>query len=180
MTGHPRHLARPRAPFFGRRAGRAALFLGVVPLLAGADCIGNSDTGWTRFNGADQALTIPVGPDAPTEPASLTLTSTTGTVDVGTFTVTPGGGPVGTEHGVVVEVFDDYEETVGRVTLVTTGDRGTQKHFLVRDSADIGLWQLDVTSLGDEGETREDTFTLNLWRAATEDEEADPDGEVEE
>jgi len=161
------------------RAGRVALVLLAAPALLAADCVGGGDAGWVQFNAQDETLTIPVGPDVSTDPASLTLTSTTGTVDVGEAVVTPGGGPVGTQHDVVITVLDEFEDTVGRVTVVTSGDRGTQRHFLVQDSADPGRWQVSVTSLGAEGETREDVFTVNLWRPAEEGEDADTDADSE-
>ena len=103
------------------------------------------------------------------------LTSTTGAVDVGDVTVDPAAGPVGTDHEVIVLVADEYEQDVGRVTVETSGERGTQTHVALQDSADHGLWRVLVTSLGAEGEVRTDTFTTRLWRPTEAGEEPDTD-----
>lgn len=166
------------APTWSARVGRALLFLG-LPLGVAAQCTGNNDAGFVAFNAGDQQLTVQVGPDADPEPVSLRLLSTTETIEVGEATITPGGGPVGTEHDVIVNVLDDFEDRVTRVTVITAGERGEQTHLLVRDSADLGLWQLPLESLGAEGEQREDTVTVRLWRAADDGEDPDPDAEVD-
>ncbi len=158
-----------------------ALMAGLLALPLAAGCGGDSDLGWVAFSSEGESLVIEVIDGPPADDAALRdLTSTTGSVIVGTATVEPARGPVGTEHQVTVAVDDEYEEVVRRVTLETEGDRGSQRHLLVRDSADLGLWRVDVISLGTEGETRQDTFTFRLWRPAEEDEEPDTGAEVEE
>ncbi|MFK7928583.1 MAG: hypothetical protein AB8H79_10375 [Myxococcota bacterium] len=153
----------------------------VLCLFVLAGCDTNSDVGWIAFNADDQSLEIQVtASEEVGEDATLGLVSTTGTVEVGDAMVSPGSGPIGTEHQIVINVLDDYEEEVGRVTVETTGDRGEQTHLMVQDSADHGLWQIEVTSLGAEGEERTDDFRVRLWRAADEDEEADPEAETED
>ena len=159
-------------------AGLAAI-CGIALAVAACD-LGGDSAGWVRYGAEDQSVTVFVGPEADATPVSVELLSTTETVVVGTATVSPGGGPVGTQHDVVIELSDEYESDVARVTLTTSGDRGSQKHVLVQDSADEGLWKLPITSLGSPDEVREDNFTVDLWRSANDDEEADPDAEVEE
>ena len=48
------------------------------------------------------------------------FTSSTGQVIVGSTTVNPSGGPIGTTHVLTVEVLDDWEDQVPRVTVRTT------------------------------------------------------------
>lgn len=158
--------------------GRPGPAMVLAGLLA-AGCGLGGDAGWVRFNADDQDLTVQVGPGALADPQTLTLLSTTESVEIGEAVLTPGGGPVGTEHSVIVTVLDAYEEQVGRVTVLTEGERGTQTHLLVQDSADPGLWQVSVQSLGAEDETREDVFTIRLWTPAGEDDEPDPEAEVD-
>lgn len=163
----------------GRNAAVFAATCGIALAVAACD-LGGDSAGWVRYGAEDQSVTVFVGPDADALPVSLELLSTTETVVVGTATVTPGGGPVGTQHDVVIELADEYEGDVARVTLTTSGDRGSQKHVLVQDSADVGLWKLPITSLGAPDEVREDNFTVDLWRSANDGEEADPNAEVED
>jgi hypothetical protein len=149
--------------------------LGILLLLATA-CATSNDEGFIAFNAEDESLDILVTVEpAVDEVATRVLNSTTGAVEVGTVTVDPAAGPVGTDHTIIVLVDDLYEEQVERVTIRTSGDRGDQSHLAVQDSADHGLWKVVVTSLGAEGETRTDTFTTRLWRAASEGETADTD-----
>jgi hypothetical protein len=148
-------------------------------LISLGDCAADDTAGWIRFNDDDETLSVLVGPDTEADGSSMDreLRSTTGAVVVGTAVVTPASGPVGTQHTVLIDVLDEYEEEVGRATLVTNGDRGEQVHELEQDSADKGLWQIDVRSLGAADEARTDIFTVKLWRAA--DEGETPDEEVE-
>ena len=44
-----------------------------------------------------------------------------------------------------------------------SGDRGEDEYDLEADSADEGLFQIVLVSVGDEGESREDTFTIRVW-----------------
>ena len=62
--------------------------------------------------------------------ASL-LNSSTEQVVVGTATLSPGGGPVGTRHELIVQVSEPWDTQVSRVTLITdSGDRGTETYEL--------------------------------------------------
>src|SRR5687768_5219617 len=96
-----------------RAAGAIVAALAVV-----AGCKGDDIT-WIEFNAADETLVIEVLPagELPGEPITLDLMSNLGLTNVGTATVDPGLGPVGTLHKVSVDVFDAYEAIVGRVTV---------------------------------------------------------------
>lgn len=139
-------------------------------LLLLAGCPKGTDDGFERFNAEDDAVEVQVtASDALGEAVSAPLRSTTGEVEVGSVTVTPGSGPVGTEHEIRVEVLDAYETEVDRVTAeLDAGARGTETVTFRQDSADHGLWVVDVVSRGEEGEERTDTFTIGLWRATEE------------
>jgi hypothetical protein len=136
---------------------------------------GDEDTvSYVRFNGDDDVVTISVGVEDLLDDVTIDLHSTTGEVVIGSATVSPGGGPVGTTHDVVVVIADDYEEKVDRVSVrVDSGDRGEDEYDLERDSADEGYYKLSMVSVGDDGEVREDTFTIKVW-----DEDGDSDGDT--
>lgn len=129
-------------------------------------CDGGSDDD-VRFN-ADDSVTVAVvsvpetGDDVATD-----LHSTTGTVTVGTGSVSPGSGPVGTVHTVTIRVAEEYAEVIASAGVITdAGERGVEEVSLVQDSADHGLWWREVTSVGVEGEERTDTFTFTLYTPA--------------
>jgi hypothetical protein len=131
-------------------------------LLAGCD--GGDDTSWARFNADDTVQVEVTASEDLGEAVSADLHSTTGARVVGSVVVDPGSGPVGTDHEVTVEVLDEWEDEVGRVTVRTdAGERGVEDHELWRDSADHGLWVRTLTSVGVEGEERTDTFSVRLW-----------------
>ena len=118
-----------------------------------------------QFNATDNTLTVEVGLDEVLGPVNIDLTSSTGQVTVGTATITPGGGPVGTEHAIEVEVNNAYEDAVGRVSArLDAGARGEDEYDLDVDSADEGFWTLTLVSVGDPGETRSDTVNIRLWQ----------------
>ena len=99
------------------------------------------------------------------EPLSIDLNSTTGAEVVGSATATPGSGPVGTEHALRVEVLEAWEDQVTRVAVsADSGSRGTELFELRQDSADYGLWVLDLRSSGEEGEARQDIWTIQLFQ----------------
>lgn len=146
----------------------------IVPLLSLGifDCPGNS-ANWVRFNAGDDEITVEVTRSLDLgESVSEDLLSTTGSVVVGTILVDPGSGPVGTMHTVLVDVEDEYEEIVRRVTItVDAGQRGAEEFDMQRDSADHSLWEIELESTGVEGETRIDVFRPRLY-------EDDPDVEA--
>lgn len=127
-------------------------------------CGDKTDTNYTQFNSTTDTITVQIRDDI-AEDTEIDLHSSTAQVIVGRAHLTPGGGPVGTEHRLVVEVFDTWQLEVVQVLLVVdSGDRGQTEFVLNRDSADPGYHQIDVVSVGDAGEIREDQFTIQLFR----------------
>ena len=127
-------------------------------------CTEGDEVTYAQFNADTDLLTIQVGTDEVLDPATISLYSTTGTVEIGTASADPGGGPIGTEHTLTVEIFDDWENDVSRVSVRTdSGDRGEDEYDLEADSADEGLYQIVLVSVGEEGESSEDTFTVRVW-----------------
>jgi hypothetical protein len=147
---------------------RAVWLVGFVNLGICSD----DDAFYKPFNGDDDVVELAVDPSGDLEWVSADLYSSTGTILIGTGTVTPGAAPVGTDHDVTVEVLEDFEETVERVTVeVEADDRGISEHVLRQDSADAGLWKVSITSRGEEGETRTDLLRFVLWEAAEKNDE---------
>lgn len=136
--------------------------------LFGLGCGEESDSDLDQFNATTDAFNVSIAPDADLTPQEIELRSSTGQVVVGTALITPGGGPVGTEHQIVVEVADTWQGQVEEVIVsVDSGDRGIEEFTLKRDSADPGYHQIDIISVGEEGEVREDTFTVKLFANET-------------
>lgn len=132
--------------------------------LLGLGCGEETEENFTQFNATTDTLTVSIAPDAVETPTEIELRSSTGQVIVGTALLTPGGGPVGTEHQLVVEVSDTWQGQVEEVVIsVDSGDRGVEEFTLKRDSADPGYHQIDIISVGDEGEIREDIVTIQLF-----------------
>ena len=129
-------------------------------------CDGGSDED-VRFNADDQ---VTVGVVAGTElgdDVTGDLHSTTGAVTVGTGTVSPGSGPVGTLHTVTIRVAEEFADAIASAGVITdAGERGVEEVSLLQDSADNGLWWREITSVGVEGEERTDTFTFTLYTPA--------------
>ncbi|MCO4747750.1 MAG: hypothetical protein KC912_23340 [Proteobacteria bacterium] len=99
------------------------------------------------------------------EAVTIDLHSTTGAVLIGSAVLDPGSGPVGTEHSLIVDVGDAWQEDVGRVAVsADSGDRGVELFELRQDSADHGVWVLTLTSSGVEGEARTDQLTVRLFQ----------------
>lgn len=146
----------------------------VLPaLLLVLGCNKDEEATYTQFNGPDDTLTIEVGVDEVLEAVEVELTSSTGEVIVGLAQVDPGGGPLGTDHAIVVEVHDEWEHIVDRVSVrLDSGTRGVDEFDLEQDSADEGVWKTTLRSTGDEGEVRQDTLTVRCW-----DQDGDDDGE---
>ena len=156
----PRHVATRRA------AGVSLLSV----LFCGGLWVGceeDADPNWVQFNATEDQVEVQVGVDSLLDDVSVLLYSSSGQeagVEVGTASVSPGGGPIGTEHLIVIEVYDDYQDTVGRATVRTdSADRGEDEYDLDPDSADEGIYTTTLVSVGDEGEQRIDTFTFRLW-----------------
>ena len=117
-----------------------------------------------QFNASDESIRIVVGETDILPTVNRSLHSTTGLIEIGQASATPGGGPIGTEHQFQVEVFDEWEDEVSSVVLkADSGSRGTLEYMLIPDSADRGLYIISLESVGEAGEAREDTFTFSLW-----------------
>ncbi|MBN2799195.1 MAG: hypothetical protein JXX28_08625 [Deltaproteobacteria bacterium] len=155
LRNHP-----PRVMRLARGLAGVLFFVGL------SSCL-EEDVVWEQFNQDDQ-LQVSVTASAELgAPVSAALHSTTGAVVVGEVTVDPGSGPVGTLHTVSVAVLEDWVDVVSKVTLLTdAGERGVQETELWQDSADHGLWVRSVQSEGAVGESRTDTFTVQLWAEA--------------
>jgi hypothetical protein len=141
--------------------------LGAVSLVLLVGCPPD-ESAWEAFNADGESVEVEVTASEELGAAvERELFSTTGAVLVGTATVDPSSGPVGTDHEVLIQVDDAFEADIARVTVETdAGERGLEEHELVQDSADHGSWWRSLTSAGDEGEERTDTFTFHLWTAA--------------
>ena len=138
-------------------------------------CVEDDETSYVQYNGDDQSVTVDVGvetryvlaEDGVTEipeVASVVLTSSTGTVELGTGTVSPSAGPIGTIHTVTVEVVEEYAADIDRATVRTdSGGRGEDEYDLERDSTGEGYWVFELESEGEDGEQRTDTLTFLLY-----------------
>ena len=127
-------------------------------------CDESSDDSYNLFNSDTDQFEVSIGIEEETEVETLDLHSSTGQVIVGTATLSPGGGPIGTEHQLVIEVENTWETDVTQVILmIDSGDRGTKEYVLDRDSADAGYHQIDIQSVGEEGEVRTDLFIIQLY-----------------
>lgn len=140
-----------------------SLLLGLITLSA---CNNDEEVKYQQINAEDDALTVLVGEPELLDPVNTVVRSSTGEVEIGSAEVSPGGGPIGTDHEVVVIVFDDYQDLVDRVSIRTRSPgRGEDEYDLIQDSADEGYYKLTITSAGTDDEQREDTLTVRLWQA---------------
>jgi len=164
------------------------LFLGVL-LGLGPAC-NNDEIEWIRFNADGDVLVVDIGGESPVaqnegcadEPSlcddvvaldgtagadadigCICMSSSLRANDVGTATVDPTHGDVGTRHTVRVEVLDAFEDIVQRVTVYTDGQRGDEEIELLQDSADPGSWAVELKSLGEADEVRTDRFEIRLY-----------------
>jgi hypothetical protein len=145
--------------------------LAAILLVSLPSCLENNATFWKQYNGSDDSVVITVQPTVG-EDALLELLSTTGAAVVGEARVSPGAGPVGTEHFISVTIDDQLQADVGRISIEANSVRGLTVHEMIQDSAQKGYWEMSVTSLGEDDESRQDDFTFVLWEESTKD---DPD-----
>ncbi len=135
---------------------------GALVLLALAAC--SDEIEYEQFNAEDDVLEVQVTAKEILPDASIDLHSSTGEVVLGSATVSPGGAPAGTLHSLVVEVIDAYENVVDRASVVIESDGYAERSLdLVRDSADEGIYKIELISQGEPGEERTDRFTIQLW-----------------
>ncbi len=138
--------------------------LSLIVVAALAACQTDDDVAYEQFNAPDDKLEIQVGVDEELDPLLIVLYSNTGEVAVGEAEVSPGGGPSGTIHEIVVRVADEFEEVVDRATVRTaSGSRGEDEYDLEADFADEGFYKLELQSVADAAEVRTDTLTIRLW-----------------
>ncbi len=145
-------------------ARSSRLCAGLSFVLAAVAC--NKDEGiqYDQYNATNDTLTIQVGTEDVLEPVEIPLMSSTGQVEVGLARVDPGGGPIGTNHDFVVEVYDEFQDVVDRASVrLRTPGRGEDEYDLEQDSADEGVYLITLESEGAPGEEREDTLTFRLW-----------------
>jgi hypothetical protein len=139
-----------------------ALLFGLVALVA---CKKDDEIVLTQFNGDDDILVVCVGEDSGCVPVGeIDLHSTNGSTLIGTASVDPPSGPVGTLHTVSVDVDDEWEDEVLLVTAQFLSDRGEQTWDMQQDSANHGNWEVEVESLGEPDEVREDAIKLRLYQ----------------
>lgn len=140
--------------------------------LALLGCTADEETSYDQYNDADESVVISVGTAEFLPAVSVALHSSTGAVEVGLGSVDPGGGPVGTVHTVLVEVFDEYASSVSRASVrLDSGERGVDEYDLDADSAGEGIWVLELESVGESDESREDTLTFRLWSEVVEEDD---------
>jgi len=125
---------------------------------------------YDQVNATDDQVEVQVGVPEELDPVTTDLHSSTGEVVIGTAEVRPGGGPIGTEHEILVIVTDDYQDLVDRVSVRTeSASRGEDEYDLDQDSADEGYYKTTLVTRGSEGEVRTDMLTFRLWDAQTSD-----------
>ena len=127
----------------------------------------NKDEGiqYDQYNATNDTLTLQVGTETVLDPVEISLMSSTGQVEVGLARVDPGGGPIGTNHDFVIEVYDEFQDVVDRASVrLKSPGRGEDEYDLEQDSADEGYYKTILESVGDAGEVRTDTFLVRVWQ----------------
>ena len=83
---------------------------------------------------------------------------------VGTATIDPCAGPIGTEHLVKVEMFSTSAHKVDRATVrLSSPGRGDDEYRMTPDSDKEGLYTISLESVGTANEVRTDTVQIKLW-----------------
>lgn len=157
-------------------------------LLLLSACDEGEELVWAQFNAAGDTMDVVVGAPEEGEPVTIDIHSSTGRYVIGQATLTPGSGPIGTQHELLVQVGTQFDpgladgvdageplvERVKRVSArVDSGDLGVQSWDLTRDTAVRGTWVLELLSMGDpDAAPRTDTLTVFLWEALPESEAA--------
>jgi len=147
---------------------RALLLLGLL----GIEACEDEKTEYEAFSSHEDDVHVKVGSADLLEDASTEILSNTGANLVGEATVSPGGGPIGTEHMLTATVSEENQYIVDRVSVeISSPHRPEREVDLVRDSEDRGLFVLDLVSVGEEGESRTDIFTFKFWDVVDDDDE---------
>lgn len=148
----------------------SALLLGL--LVVGSACNRDDEIVYEQFNSEDDTIQVEVGVDEVLDARSELLYSSTGEVEIGVVTVDPGGGPIGTNHAVVVQIYNEdpyfWASEVDRVSVRTVPqddarDIAEDEYDLEKDSADEGFYKITLESVGEPGEVRTDTFSIRVW-----------------
>lgn len=148
-----------------------------VALLLVAGCGDEEETEFGLFNCEEDSTLIYVGIDEvwtgdacggvesiPLRSSSCELPDDQDGNEVGQVDISPCGGPIGTEHHIVVRLNPIYKEEVDRASVeIDSGDRGVEEYEMDPDSADEGLYKLTLVSVGAEGELRNDVIRIKLW-----------------
>ena len=87
-----------------------------VWLASMASCLDKNAVYWAPYNGDDDVIAVDVGV-AEEDDRTSDLHSNTGLTSVGDATISPGAGPVGTEHTVMVLLDEEFSDDVGRVSV---------------------------------------------------------------
>jgi hypothetical protein len=152
----------------------------LAAILSFIACEQDEEVTYSQFNGQDDSIGISVGAAELLPSATIDLKSTTGLIVVGSASVDYSGGPVNTTHTFTINVLNAYEDQVSRVSIeADAGDRGQEEYDMVADSADEGLFQLQLVSVGTEDEQREDLFTIRLWEEGEGSSIQEPESEPE-
>lgn len=142
----------------------------LLPLLAVlASCDDAGEVVRTRFNATDDVILVDVGVDQELDARAIELHSNTGSALVGEASITPGGGPTGAIHEIVVLVSADYDDLVDAVSVqVDSGARGVEEFDLTADLAVEGLYRTELRSVAPLGESRTDRIEVRLWEESLE------------
>ena len=147
---------------------RALLLLGLL----GIEACEDEKTEYEPFSSHEDSVNVKVGSADLLDGESTEVLSNTGANVVGEAMVSPGGGPIGTEHMLTATVSQENQYIVDRVSVeITSPHRPDRELDLVRDSEDRELFVLDLVSVGEDGESRTDIFTFKFWDIVGDDDE---------
>lgn len=143
---------------------------GLIAFLALCGCKEDVATTYSLFNCEEDYTFVYVGEseiisgDACDGAGQIEINSSSCEVSVGQATISPCGGPSGTEHEIVVKVNSIYSHQIAKVTVhLDSGARDDDEYKLTPDSADEGLYKITLISVGSEGEQRDDLVRIKLW-----------------
>ena len=144
--------------------------LGFIAFLALPGCDEDAPTTYSLFNCEEDYTFVYVGEaeiisdDACDGADQIEIHSSSCEVSVGQASISPCGGPAGTEHEIVVRVNSTYSHQIAKVTArLESGARGNDEYKLTPDSADEGLYKITLISVGSDGEQRDDLIRIKLW-----------------
>jgi hypothetical protein len=135
-----------------------------IVLLTLLGCAEEDVVEYEQLNSSEDALEIQVGLQEESAALTLDLNSNTGAFVVGTATIEPGGGPVGTLHTLTVLITDeDLANKVDLVSVITSAQGRSDEEFdLVADSADETFFRTELVSVGGDEEQRTDLLYVRV------------------